>query len=81
MVEQPQIEVIESLISDNPHILDISRLLETKDSIEFLMTLTSFDHSPEIIKQMVEIGFRLKEVREKVPSLEEIYLKLVEEEK
>lgn len=45
---------------------------------ELLLEITSFEQTPQIINQLVKQGMQIREIRENIPSLEDVYLRLVE---
>ena len=45
------------------------------------ITINSFQKTPDLINHLVNQGVRIHGVQEKIPSLEEIYIKLVKEDK
>lgn len=58
---------------------DYVKLVRTIDSQQLEVEIDSYDHTPEIIKYLIDHGAKLHEVSEVVPSLEDLYLSLVEE--
>lgn len=78
--EAKEIQLItEEEIKDADFLKDIDGVMEVEKSSPTELRIVVKGEKipqPEIVKKLVEKGYRLLEVRSKLPSLEEIYLKL-----
>lgn len=52
---------------------------ELLDNGEIEITIDSFDHTPDVVEYLVSQKAKIFEVKEVIPSLEDLYLSLVEE--